>query len=131
VIEHYLAAPDIPPGPLFSFEMKKERPPPTVEWRAQVMRPVLGGSDRLCTVSACSESWSMCGQAKSPADANSDRCAQRAVAFMPRRYPRQPITDTVAGAGSNGREPMRYDPGDRVGMMLIAVTAFLLCLLFA
>ena len=45
------------------------------------------------------------GPDKSTDDANSDRCQRRAVAFMLRRYTRQTITDTVAGAGNNGRDP--------------------------
>jgi hypothetical protein len=38
----------------------------------------------------------------------------------------------VLGAGSKGGgNPMRYDPGDHIHTLLIAVSVFLLCLLFA
>jgi hypothetical protein len=41
-------------------------------------------------------------------------------------YPRQPIMPPVVGREQG--EPMRYDPGNGIGLMLIAVAAFLLCL---
>ena len=42
------------------------------------------------------------------------------------------IWATSGRAGCTARgNPMRYDPGDHIGILLIAVSAFLLCLSFA
>jgi hypothetical protein len=50
----------------------------------------------------------------------------------------KPAVHAPSNLGYSGRrrergkgEPMRYDPGDHIGMLLIAVLAFLLCLSLA